>query len=107
MLEQALERVAILARNDSNNQIRLAIQMDEMVYQFQFGVWTAQDEVPIFTEGEPLTIAFNVRYLLDVLKNVEDSEIFMEFSGRLKPCVMKPVEGNSYLYLVVPVNERR
>ena len=28
----------------------------------------------------------------------------MEFDSRLKPCVIRPIEGDKFLYLVVPVN---
>ena len=106
LFERALERVAILARNDSSNLIKLTVKQDEMVINSNSEYGTAQEEIPIFTEGNQLTIAFNVKYLLDVLKNVEDTEVFLEFNGKLKPCVMKPVEGNGFLYLVVPVNVR-
>ena len=51
----------------------------------------------------PLIIAFNAKYLLDVLRVIKDEEILLDFISGLSPCVVKPLEGDQYLYLVLPV----
>ena len=56
----------------------------------------------VITEGKDLTIAFNVRYITDVLKALSDDQIVMRFNSNVSPCVVCPVEGDSYLYLVLP-----
>ena len=53
--------------------------------------------------GGDLEIGFNYRYLLDALKVIDDEEIIMEFDSAVKPCLIKPVTGDSYEYLVLPV----
>ena len=40
---------------------------------------------------------------LDVLKALSDDEVFMRFNSNVSPCVVCPTEGDSYLYLVLPV----
>ena len=62
-----------------------------------------QEQIAIGTEGKDLTIAFNVRYITDVLKALSDDEVFMRFNSNVSPCVLCPTEGDSYLYLVLPV----
>ena len=39
----------------------------------------------------------------DVLKALSDERIVMRFNSNVSPCVICPVEGESYLYLVLPV----
>ena len=47
----------------------------------------------VITEGKDLTIAFNVRYITDVLKALSDDQIVMRFNSNVSPCVVCPVEG--------------
>ena len=53
--------------------------------------------------GEDLVIGFNSKYLLDVLKSVEDEEVAFELGTSVSSCLIKPVEGKDYTYLVLPV----
>ena len=46
---------------------------------------------------------FNNRYLLDALRNARTEQVRMEISGPLSPVKVLPVEGNDFLYLVLPV----
>ena len=50
-----------------------------------------------------MTIAFNVRYITDVLKALSDDQVVMRFNSNVSPCVVCPTEGDAYLYLVLPV----
>ena len=53
--------------------------------------------------GEPLDIAFNAKYITDVIRNISDAQLCMCFNSNVSPCVVRPTEGDSYLYLVLPV----
>ena len=48
-------------------------------------------------------IGFNSKYVSDVLKSVGDEEVVLEMSSPVSPCLIKPLEGDSYIYLVLPV----
>ena len=54
-------------------------------------------------QGEGVQIAFNSRYLLDVLKNMEDDTVILEMTSSVTPCVIKAKQTDSYKYLVLPV----
>ena len=45
----------------------------------------------------------NNRYLLDALRNARTEQVKLEISGPLSPVKVLPVEGNDFLYLVLPV----
>ena len=62
-----------------------------------------REEVAINLQGEEVQIAFNSRYLLDVLKNMEEEEIVMEMTSGITPCVIKGKNMNNSKYLVLPV----
>ena len=61
---------------------------------------SAREELAVTYTGEPMTIAFNPEFWLDVLKVVEDEEIKIEVSGHDKPAVMRHPD---FTYLVLPM----
>ena len=54
-------------------------------------------------EGDDLLIAFNVKYVIDAVRAIDDEQVTMRFNSGVSPCVIAPLEGDSYLYLVLPV----
>lgn len=61
------------------------------------------DEISIELQGDSLDSDFNPRYFLEALKNITAEKIVMQFSGTTGPCLIKPIEGNSFLFLVLPL----
>ena len=53
-------------------------------------VGEGSEELDVDFAGEPVTIGFNARYLLDVLNALNDDEVALELSGELDPGVIKP-----------------
>jgi DNA polymerase-3 subunit beta len=62
-----------------------------------------REEVSINLQGDGIQIAFNSRYLLDVLKNMEEDDINIEMTSSVSPCVIKGKNMNNAKYLVLPV----
>ncbi|HHP5322735.1 TPA: DNA polymerase III subunit beta, partial [Clostridioides difficile] len=48
-------------------------------------------------------IAFNSRYFIEGLKNIDNEEIFIEFTTNVNPCIIKPTDDVNYIYLLLPV----
>ena len=61
------------------------------------------EDMEIGFEGEPMRIAFNSRFLTDVIRNIDTDSIRMCFNSSVSPCLVRPVEGNRYTFLVLPV----
>ena len=53
--------------------------------------------------GDDLKIGIASKLLLDTLKSINTEEVIMEFNTPQSPCVMKPVEGNGFIYMVLPI----
>ena len=53
-------------------------------------------------EGDEAKIAFNSKYLIDVL-DVLKGDVAMEVSSPSSPGVLKPVEGDDYVHVVMPM----
>ena len=62
-----------------------------------------REEVIVSKEGEDVTIGFNSKYLLDALKVIDDDSIVLLFNNSVSPCLVRPLEGSAYEYLILPV----
>ena len=54
-------------------------------------------------EGEGTTIAFNAKYLVDVLSRVDADQFALELTGPVAPGLLRPLDGRDYLHVVMPV----
>ena len=62
-----------------------------------------QDEVDTLVEGGESKIAFNAKYLLDVLSVMNLAEVALETSSPSSPGVFKPTDSDSYVHVVMPM----
>jgi len=99
----SLERASIIARQSKANLINLKLEEETMTITSDSEIGKAKEEVSIDLKGKSLDISFNFRYLLDVLKEVADDSIVMDFNTSISPCMIHPLHGDSFLYLVLPV----
>ena len=102
-LMDAIERASLLTRDIKNRTIRIKITENLMNITSASEEGNIKEDIIMEKTGADLEIGFNFRYLLDALKAIDDEEIMMEFDSAVKPCLIKPVEGESYEYLVLPV----
>ena len=64
----------------------------------------SRDYLDIKYEQEDMLTAFNYKYVLDGLKNMDTSEIVIEISDVLAATIFKPLEDtNNYICLIMPV----
>ena len=61
------------------------------------------DELRIPDCGAQVEIGFNNRYLLDALRACPDDKFVLGLKSSLSPCTIRPVDGNRFTYLVLPV----
>ena len=100
---EAIERASLFAKVGKNNLIKLNIMENELEITSKSEEGNVRENVYISREGKDLVIGFNSKYLLDSLKAVEDENISMLFNTPISPCLIRPLEGNEYEYLVLPV----
>lgn len=100
----SIERCSLMAREGKNNLIYLHMQQScvmELTANAERG--DVHEEIEIGFEGNELNIAFNSRYLTDIIHNIDGERICMCFNSSVSPCMIKPIEGDDYTFLVLPV----
>lgn len=102
-LIECLERFCLLIDSKSKSALRCNFSGDKLDMSLKTIQGEMQDSVDIDFVGTPVEIGFNVHYLLDTLKASESDKVKFKLNGGLSPMVVKPLEGDSYTYLVLPV----
>ncbi|NEQ99192.1 MAG: DNA polymerase III subunit beta [Cyanothece sp. SIO2G6] len=108
LLVSALERIAVLA-DQKNGIVKLSLDPDNSTVLLSVDapdVGSGKESVAAQVSGEPLDIAFNVKYLQDGLKALASSEVQMECDTATSPAVISPLGGVKMTYLVMPVQIR-
>lgn len=102
-LQNCIERASLMAKDSNSNLIKLDVQEENMIITSNSQLGKVREELSINLQGEAIQIAFNSRYLLDVLKNIDDDEVKMEMTSSVSPCVIKCKNTDNSKYLVLPV----
>lgn len=102
-LARAVKSASIFAR-DSANIVRLHVGSDLITVSAnapQVGENTV--DVDAKTQGDEADIAFNSRFLLDLLANAPGEELVFEMTGALNPGVFTFPKDPAFLHLIMPV----
>ncbi|MEF2243897.1 MULTISPECIES: DNA polymerase III subunit beta [unclassified Paenibacillus] len=104
-LMDAIDRAYLMSREEKTNVVRLATLNEQTVEisssSMDLGRVTEQQDILSF-KGEPLRIAFNSKYMLDVLKAVDSEQIFIGFTGAMRPIIIKPIDHDFSMYVILP-----
>jgi len=105
-LIQTIERAALLSNRDQNNVIRLDTLNNNSIEisgnSPEIGNVKEQLNV-ISIEGEEIKISFSSRYMLDTLKTIDSKQVRIDFSGAMRPFVIRTSEEDHILQLILPV----
>ena len=102
-LAESLEIAALIAKESQNNLVMLDFSANSLNMTARSEKGSIDENVDVNLIGDPIEIAFNVKYLLDIVKAVDDETIALSFNTSVTPCVAEPVQGNGFYYLVLPV----
>lgn len=100
----AVERVSLLARDGDYNVVKLSFKEDSvMISSNNPDIGKACESVPATITGNEVEIAFNVKYIVDILKNITSEQLVFSLNTPLSPASVKPLDDESYTYIVTPV----
>ncbi len=102
-IASSVERMSLLTNEKMQSPVRFIVADEGIKLHCTTVVGRASDYVNVPFEGSDIEIGFNNRYLLDAIKNSDTDELKFEFNGPLKPLKILPTEGDSFIFLVVPM----
>jgi len=100
-----LERIAVLAgQKDGIVKASINSAAQELTLSCEAqDVGSGRETISVQVLGEDLELAFNIKYLMEGLKELPSSEIQMNFNQMLTPVIFTPLGGSKMTYLVMPV----
>lgn len=102
-LLRAMQRAAILS-NEKFRGVRLVLTQNSLrVICNNTEQEEAEEEIEIQYTKEPLDIGFNVTYLLDVLNNIDSSEVDCSFGDPNSSCLITVPGDDRFKYVVMPM----
>jgi DNA polymerase-3 subunit beta len=104
-LEDALDRASILARVSSDNSVKFNVQDNTLSLKAKSEIGEVDENLTISLEGNDISISFDARFFKESLRVVEDEFITLCFTTSINPCVIKPNEGEEYLFLILPLKQ--
>jgi DNA polymerase III subunit beta len=105
-IADALNAVSVAA-SDRTGGVKLSLSNGKLRFESESPEsGEGFDELSVDYEGADLTVGFNARYFLDVLRAISDDEVEIGVGGELDPAVIRPGAPNprqSYVAVVMPM----
>jgi DNA polymerase-3 subunit beta len=100
-------RLSALIASSAANVVRLGFGGDDAPTAISVAaaadIGDAEGQVEVELEGDPVTIAFNARYMVEALQNMDGERLAIELSGPLSPGVLRPADDPAYVHVIMPV----
>ncbi len=104
-------RIAGFFARDSNNIVRVSLDPGEgeesgslTIAANAADVGDNVNQIDAAIEGEPLTVAFNAKYISDVLGVITSDQVALELNGPAQPGVVRPLDGTDFLHVMMPMS---
>lgn len=98
-----IDRASLLIRESDKKPIIIDIADHSLKLNINSFFGSMEEEILIQKEGRDLLIGFNPKFLMDVLRVIDDEEINIYLVNPKAPCYIKDDAG-TYNYLILPVN---
>lgn len=104
-------RTADIFARESSHTARVRVEPgDEITPAFATIAATSSEtgdnvaQIDASVDGDSIEIAFNVKYMTDVLNVIETPQVALETTSAMEPGVLKPVGDNDFLHVIMPMH---
>lgn len=100
---ESLRRIALVS-NDKSHSVRVELSPGNLRISSQNpDLGEGEEQLPVEYDGEAISIGFNAHYVIDALNAIDESEVVLELNDDLSPGVLRGVDSESYLCVVMPM----
>lgn len=104
-LINTIDRASLLSKEERNNVVKLTTKEGELIEitsnSPEVGQ-VAEEMIIEKIEGEELKISFSAKYMLEALRAIQCDEVTIDFSGAMRPFVIRPANKDPILQLISP-----
>lgn len=102
-LIEVLDRFTLMTDSKAKAPARCVFGSGKIDLSIKSAHGEMSDCIDIDYSGPEVTIGINVYFLLDALKASESDKVKLQLNGGLSPMKILPLDGNSYVFVVLPV----
>ncbi len=106
-LIDAVERTSLVINDRIKSPLICRFKDNQISVSCITALGSASDVIGAEIDGFQEEMAFNSRFLLEALRNTESDEVLIELSGTQSPMKLLPIEGEDFLFLVLPVRLKK
>lgn len=104
---EMLDRALLVINEKNRLPLRCEFSKDSLAVSCQSAVGKINDKIDIKYDGEPITIGFNVKFMLDAFRACDKDEARVIFTGSSTSHILiVPKDGRSFTFLLVPMRLR-
>ena len=102
------ERISLISSSSIEKEkkypVKITVDVGKITISCTNQTGDAKEELYVTTEGKNLEAGFNPKYFLDVLRSIDDEEVFIDFGTSISPCIVRSIEEiGDYKYMILPI----
>lgn len=112
LISNCFERISLISSSSMEKEKKYPVKLNVEVGKIKISCTNqtgdAKEEIFTTTEGQDLEAGFNPKFFLDVFRNIDDEEVYINFGTSISPSVIKSIEDDGdYQYMILPVRLKK
>ena len=112
LISNCFERISLISSSSMEKEKRYPVKLNVEVGKIKISCTNqtgdAKEEIFTTTEGQDLEAGFNPKFFLDVFRNIDDEDVYINFGTSISPSVIKSIEDDGdYQYMILPVRLKK
>lgn len=101
---EVLDRAMLFINEKNKSPIRCEFKGDSLTVSCSTSLGKINDKINIKYNGEPITIGFNTKFLMDTFKAADTDSVKLILTGSaVSPVIIAPMEGKEFTFLLLPM----
>ncbi len=101
-LTECIDRATLLIKEGDRKPVFFTMKDTELELSINTFIGSMNEVIPVSKEGSDMMISFNPKFIIDILRVLENEQVSLYFTNPKAPCFIRD-EENSYIYVVLPV----
>lgn len=102
-LISAVDRSTLLIKESEKKPVVMNIKDDNMFIKVDSMLGNLNEEMEVEKSGPDIIIGLNPRFVLDILKNIDDETVCLYMNDGKSPCMIKN-DNEDFIYILMPIN---
>ena len=108
IIANCFERISLISSSSIEKEkkypVKVEVEVGKVTISCTNQTGDAKEELFVTTEGKAIEVGFNPKYFLDVFRNIDDEEIYIDMGTNISPCIIRSIEEEGdYKYMVLPI----